>query len=136
MAQREGDKTAERKLSQAALAVRAQDETRVTKVEQTFAKRALAMLDLEQGDFEHSESLLSELINELRDSDRHYDLCIALLDRASVRSAQQRWNEALADLNYCVDLTKLLKVTNAYRHLLNAFSTQQLICRQLLRIRA
>jgi CHAT domain len=91
---------------------------------QLALKRQRAMLDFEEGRLPDAEAVLSDLIQSLRVSDNaglRYELCRALLDRATVLSFAHRWREALDDLNTCAETAQWLSPLSSRAALVNVY---------------
>jgi CHAT domain-containing protein len=93
---------------------------------QITLRRQSAMLDFEDGQLPNAESELSKIIDELRagSADGLFELCRSLLDRATVLSVANRWEEALDDLKECKVITEQLKPFNRRMVLVNVFQQQ------------
>ena len=71
-----------------------------------------------------AEAALSDLIQSLRVGDTagvRYELCRALLDRATVLSFSHRWREALDDLNTCAQTAQALALLSSRAVLVNLY---------------
>jgi hypothetical protein len=89
---------------------------------QLALRRQRAMLDFEAGRLPDAEAALNGLIDTLRAGEAaavRYELCRALLDRATVLSFAHRWREALADLHAGAETAAQLAPISARAVLVN-----------------
>ena len=88
--------------------------------------RQEAMLEYDEGRLPQAEAQLSDIILTLREnfSDNHYELCRALIDRATVLTYANRWEEALADLSECAKIGPQLKLISRISVLVNVYQQQ------------
>lgn len=74
--------------------------------------RDAAMLEYEDGNLPEAETQLSELIQSIKVAGTlslNYELCMCLINRATVLRSANRWREALKDLSSCEDLARGLQ---------------------------
>lgn len=93
-------------------------------VAQLALQRQRAMLDFEEGRLPDAEMAFADLIQSLRRANRaeaRYELCRALLDRATVLSFSNRWQEALEDLNACAEIGQQLGAVSSRSVLANVY---------------
>lgn len=84
------------------------------------------MLDFEEGRLPQAEAQLSDILDKLRStfSNNHNELCRTLLDRATVLTYANRWEEALKDLSECADISAQLKPFSRRLILVNVYQQQ------------
>ena len=95
-------------------------------LQQLTLMRKEAMLDFEEGRLPQAEAQLTDILAELRDNagENRNELCRTLLDRATVLTYANRWEEALRDLSECADIGAQLKVLNRRLILVSVYQQQ------------
>ena len=95
-------------------------------VQQLTLMRQEAMIDFEEGRLPQAEAQLSDIIDQLRTtfSDNRHELCRTLIDRATVLSFANRWEEALKDLSECASIGEQLKQFSRKTILVSVYQQQ------------
>jgi CHAT domain-containing protein len=95
-------------------------------IQQLTLMRQEAMLDFEEGRLPQAEAQLSDILGKLRSffSDNRYELCFTLLNRATVLTYANRWEEALKDLSECADIGVQLKRISSQAILVTVYQQQ------------
>ncbi len=95
-------------------------------LQQLTLMRQEAMLDFEEGRLPQAEAQLSDILDKLRStfSENRHELCRTLIDRATVLTFANRWEEALKDLSECADIGAQLKQISRLSILVNVYQQQ------------